>query len=103
MKFLHSLIPDLQHNQKKIENRFKSGKYRGVSWQNTHQNRIFVVQPSFELKYRGVTYSTNGITLPIDNNPVAIQPGLIIVDSSEKPNVVDRINNSETPNNISQS
>ena len=51
--------------------------YRGVCWQKTFENKILVAQPSFELKYRGVTYRTRGI-VAINANQAAIKSGLVI-------------------------
>ncbi len=38
-----------------------TGTYRGVPWQKTTKNTIFVSQTPLKLKYRGVTYVTKRI------------------------------------------
>ncbi len=80
----------------------ETGKYRGLPWEKTPQNMILISQPSFELKYRGVTYRTSSI-VAIDADKIEIKPDLLILDSSKKLATSSNNSNiSQTSSNISQ-
>ena len=78
-------------DDKLSKNLSKTGKYRGVSWQKTPRNTIFISQPSFELKYRGVTYRTSGIAA-VNLGKVATKSRQVALDDSEKlPTVFNKL------------
>lgn len=85
-----------------LQNFTETGKYRGLPWEKTPQNTILISQPSFELKYRGVTYHTSSI-VAIDTNKIEIKPDFLTLDSSKKLATSSNNRNiSQTSSNISQ-
>ncbi|MGV2829364.1 DUF4278 domain-containing protein [Myxosarcina sp. GI1(2024)] len=73
----------------------KTGVYRGLPWKKTPQNTILIAQPSFELKYRGVTYRISGI-MAINGNKLPIKPSQVSRDSLPITPSYNQNNNSET-------
>ena len=89
-----------QQDLESIKNLLQTGTYRGVPWEKKPQNTILISQPSLELKYRGVTYRTNGI-VAINANKVKIEPGSVTSNNSEKINPGSNNSNiSKTSSNI---
>lgn len=70
-------------DNKPNKNPIQTGIYRGLPWKKTPQNTILISQPSFELKYRGVTYITSGI-VAVNNNKVETKTSQVTLDGSEK-------------------
>ena len=98
---IESQLEQPQQNNEAIKNFIQTGTYRGVPWEKTLQNTILISQPSFELKYRGVTYRTHGI-VAINANKVEPKPSQVTLDSSEKLSTPNNSHNSDTSSNISQ-
>lgn len=79
---LDSLPTRLPLDYASIKASGKIGTYRSVPWEKTARNTILINQPSFELKYRGITYRTNNIRA-INTNKAKIKPGLVASDCSK--------------------
>ena len=72
-----------QSDKKLLKNSSKISLYQGLIWEKKPQNIIMMIQPSFELQYRGVTYFT-GSMVGINANKLAINQSSIIPIRSEK-------------------
>ncbi|WP_036477864.1 DUF4278 domain-containing protein [Myxosarcina sp. GI1] len=59
------------------------GMYRGVPWEKTPQNTVLISQPSWQLKYRGVTYHVNGI-FKLNTNKITSDSSQNSANNSEK-------------------
>lgn len=78
------------------------GSYRGLPWEKTPQNTILMSQPSFELKYHGVTYRTSSVA-PTKAHKLEInQPLLSSQNNSEEHPTSHDQPNLEASGNISQ-
>jgi hypothetical protein len=64
-----------------------------TSFEQKTSNTIFVLQPSIELKYRGVTYRTKKI-VSVNISSVQVEPGLLQPNNFAQP---ANYNNTNTP------
>jgi hypothetical protein len=91
----------VQSNNQISENFSQIQHSQSIFWQKTPQNTIFISQPSFELKYRGVTYLTSPIVV-LDGNKLKTQPSQLASPNPEKKSTDFNNNNtSQKSNNIS--
>lgn len=88
-------------NHKSTKSISKISTERNISWENiAAQNKILISQPSFELKYRGVTYRSNRIVV-VNANQIDLQSELLASISTKQLPLSNNNNSSETSNNIS--
>ncbi|WP_186376285.1 hypothetical protein, partial [Hyella patelloides] len=87
-------------NHKSSKSISKISTERNISWKNTAQNKVLISQPSFELKYRGVTYRSNRI-VAVNANQIEIKSELLTSDSAKQLPRSNKNNSSQKSNNIS--